>query len=230
MTSLSLTIGVGILLCAAYHVQSKREFTVDIDRIKLDSDQEFLNITGNIRKTDKGVSVVDISVDLHHNVHATVFVRINNVTLKPDFIIVFNLHRLQIESEIFIKNNGVYNSFLKGSPMDICAFFANPQLNPLLSMIMNTMNKYGNKMTSCPIGKVNTNRLNVMVLLLLSTREFGSQLRYDIIGFQMDTSTLPSFIPIGDYRIEVKTSRQTEAGAPLKMLMLFDCDSRVYYK
>lgn len=164
MTSLSRTIGVGILLGAACHVHSK--IIVDIERIHLDSDQEFLNMTGNVRKTGDGVSVVDLSIDMHHNVGATVFVRIQNVTRKHDLIIIkFHLYRLQIESEIFIRNKEGYKSFLKGPPIDICTFFANPHLNPMLAVIMNAMNKYGNKMTSCPIGKVNTNCLKVLLLM-----------------------------------------------------------------
>lgn len=224
MTFLSLSFGVTVLLCAACFVHSKREFIVDIDRINLDSDQDFLNITGHIRKTDTGVSVVDVSVDLHHNVGATVFVRTLNITQTVVYI-RFYLNRSQIESEILIRNNGVYTSFVKGSPIEICAFFANPHLNPLLAMIMTTMNKYGNKMTSCPIEKVNTNCLHVFVLMY-----YVPQLKYDIIGLHMDSTTLPPFIPTGEYRIEVKTSRQTKAGAPLKMLMLFDCDTRIHYK
>lgn len=47
-----------------------------------------------------------------------------------------------------------FTSFMKGKNVDICDFFNNPKLNPLLQLVMATLAKYGNKITSCPVKKV----------------------------------------------------------------------------
>lgn len=43
---------------------------------------------------------------------------------------------------------------MKGGRVEICAFFDNPKLNPLLKLVMTALDNYGNKITSCPINKV----------------------------------------------------------------------------
>lgn len=48
---------------------------MNVDRINLDSDSDFLNVTGGIRKSvEDGTNVVDVTVDLHHNPDGKVFV------------------------------------------------------------------------------------------------------------------------------------------------------------
>lgn len=86
MTNLRITIGLCVVVCCVYLVQSKREFTVLIEKINFDSDQEFLNFSGKIRKSDEGVNLVDLSIDIHHDVEAKVFVRIVNYKGNSDFI------------------------------------------------------------------------------------------------------------------------------------------------
>lgn len=50
-------------------------------------------------------------------------------------------------------------------------------------------------------------------------------MKYEIVGFRMDPKTIPSFVPAGDYRIEIKVNRLV--GNEQKQLYVFDCDTRV---
>lgn len=50
-------------------------------------------------------------------------------------------------------------------------------------------------------------------------------MKYDVVGFRMDSNTLPSFVPAGDYRIEIRVTRLVNGDH--KKLYTFDCDTRI---
>lgn len=55
--------------------RTAQKMLVHIENMNVESNKEFLDVSGSIRKSDEGINLVDVSFDLHHLVDEPIFVR-----------------------------------------------------------------------------------------------------------------------------------------------------------
>lgn len=182
-----------------------------------------LKIDAKLRPVN-GVNLVDISVDLFKDIAEPVYVCLHfNCGYQYIQFISYLCFVLKIESEVLYRTElaSDYTRFLEGPAIAICDLYEKPQLNPFLSILMAKLTEFGNKMTSCPITKVCYTFFREIIFSFILF-----QMKYDIVGFNMDSHTVPSFVPAGDYHFEIRVSRRMVNGDHQK-LYTFDGDVRI---
>lgn len=77
-----------------------------------------------------------------------------------------------------------YQPLIKSGRVNMCDFLKKPDREPFLKMLIDTVAKYGALIFQCPVkgGK------------------------YNLRDFELDASSLPSFTPPGDYRVDFTVS------------------------
>ena len=85
---------------------------------------------------------------------------------------------------------GQFDHILTGEIVNACYYFDNPDQQPFLKIYMDAFNKYGNKLTTCPI----------------------KMTKFDVTGFRIDSKDLPPFTPPGKYKVTITTFRKVDTG------------------
>lgn len=100
--------------------------------------------------------------------------------------------------------------------MNMCEFFKNPDKEPYLKVFFTDLEKYGHMMYACPVKKV-YNRAQYVTLLqiLLELLIFCWQEHYYLHDFEMEGHKLPSFTPLGEYKVEFSIERKSKGGYAL---------------
>lgn len=78
----------------------------------------------------------------------------------------------------------------------MCEFFKKPDRDPVLKTLIESLNQYGHMLLSCPVKKGN----------------------YYLKDFILEASYLPSFTPLGDYRLEFFVTFKRKENSNHKLL------------
>lgn len=79
-----------------------------------------------------------------------------------------------------------YQPLLKTGRINMCDFLKKPDREPFLKMLIDTVTKYGALIFQCPV----------------------KQGDYHLKDFELDASSLPSYTPPGDYRVDFTVSQK----------------------
>jgi hypothetical protein len=84
--------------------------------------------------------------------------------------------------ELFKLVGTEYDSIFSMPGKNICLFFKTHTDEPMMKMILDQVTKYGNIPSSCPVAKGH----------------------YSVKDFHMEDFAVPSMVPKGDYRVDVR--------------------------
>lgn len=103
-----------------------------------------------------------------------------------------------------------YHSLIKTGRINLCEFFKKPDREPLVKMLLSSLNQYGHMMFDCPVIKV------IGLLVVHCGRKLKINLfaylqgKYYLKDFKLDSNNLPMYIPVGDYRVDFAITKKYE--------------------
>ncbi|XP_055316882.1 uncharacterized protein LOC129576206 [Sitodiplosis mosellana] len=157
-------------------------------------------------KHEKLVTFIKVDYEINKNLMSMKVDLKNNTNGRPTVDLDAELFT-EIPDELYINNiisrrvsQLEYHALIKTGRLSLCDFFKNSDREPFLKTLLRNLETFGHMMFNCPVKKG----------------------KYYLKDFYMDTNTLPSFTPTGDYRVDFAVTRkEKDAYVPIYRMLWY---------
>lgn len=165
--------------------------------IEHDVNNDVLKMDVMLKNRTNGSPVVDVDAVLFQDLDEPIFVSFDSQNLCRTNVFRHHFPFSCIHFVFFPSsqiNNIIskrvsptdYQPLLKTGRINMCDFLKKPDREPFLKMLIDTVTKYGALIFQCPV----------------------KQGDYHLKDFELEASSLPSFTPPGDYRVDFTISQK----------------------